>query len=70
MTTTRTALTLTTLATLLLLAAPVHADDGQPDGSTARDDCPAVQITPWAPYVSFQPDCLPDLPDIPDIPQP
>lgn len=59
------------LMAVLLAAAPVHAEDSDPQGDGGdADDCPAVQITPWAPYVSFKPDCLPEIPDIPDIPQP
>ena len=62
------ALRIALLAMLACLLAVAPAQAGDSTSSTPLGGgCPAVQVTPWAPYVSVHPDCL-DWPPVPPAP--
>lgn len=54
-----TAIMTALLALGLLMAAPTAAADPLGDADAAiNDDCPAIRVETYAPYVSVHPECL------------
>jgi hypothetical protein len=57
MTNARLAILMALVAVTMVAAEPVSAEPTEP-----QEDCPAVAILLYDPYISIRPECLPPLP--------